>query len=111
MDYYHEPPTFEAELRGVSFRPIEAKAVVKDLVVGDPLKLEPDPKNEYDPNAIKVIEINSGEFIGFVAAEVAVDMAEWIAQGWTFECKVSHRVSAAKVLLEIYPVAKPDAAA
>lgn len=110
MDYYKEPPSFEAELRGVSFRPIEAKAIVKDLAVGEPLLVERETDNQYDPNAIRVMHPN-GEHLGFVAKEVAADIAVWMDRGWQFNCRVSLRVSASKVLLEITPVIPSDATA
>lgn len=98
------PPTFEAILRGVSHRPIEAKAIVKDLEEGDSLLIERDPHNEFDANAIKVTHEPSGEFIGFVAKEVAVDLAPWMDKGWHFTCHVNGRISSSIVLLMIYPV-------
>jgi hypothetical protein len=58
-------------LVGVSFRPTSAKEVVKHLTLSDggDLELQPDPNNEYDSNAVKVIHKPSGEFIGFIARE------------------------------------------
>lgn len=47
---------FESVLRGLSFRPLSAKEVANKLEDGAQLKLEREPDNEHDPNAIKVIE-------------------------------------------------------
>lgn len=70
-------------LVGLSFRPKEAKDFVKTLGVGDRLYLQRDPDNEYDPNAIKVVNRTSRIIedqtehtylhLGFVPATVAAD--------------------------------------
>jgi hypothetical protein len=58
-------------LVGVTFRGQEAKEIVKRLTPddGDKLSLEPDPENEYDSNAVRVIHKPTGTFIGFIARE------------------------------------------
>ncbi len=101
-----EPPEFEALLRGVSFRPIEAKMVVKDLEEGTALMLEREPDNKYDENAIKVIHPESEEFIGFVQKEVACDIAPWMDRGFHFTCHVGDRMSASVVILKIKPISE-----
>lgn len=53
------------ELAGAAFRPAEAKAELRAAVVGTTVSLEPDPENEYDPSAVKVML--NGHHIGFVA--------------------------------------------
>lgn len=99
-----EAPDFEALLRGVSFRPIEAKMIVKDLAEGDALMLEREPTNQYDENAIKVIHPDSTEFIGFVQKEIAVNLAPWMDRGFYFTCHVGDRMSASTVILIIKPI-------
>ena len=96
--------TFEAHLRGVSFRPIEAKAIVNALEDGAALTLQRDPHNPYDPNAIQVLDPESGEFLGFVAKEVAVDIAPHMDNGVEFDCVVDGRMSATTVILKITEV-------
>lgn len=98
------PPSYEALLRGVSHRPIEAKAVVKDLEEGDALLIEREDDNKFDANAIKVIHDPSGEFIGYVAKEIASDLAPWMDKGWHFTCNMSGRISSSIILLEINPI-------
>lgn len=98
------PPTFETFLRGTSFRPIEAKVVVKELEEGAPLMVERDHENEYDSNAIKVIEPDSSEFIGFVAREDAREIAGWMDEGWHFSCHARERVSTYVFLLFLEPI-------
>lgn len=95
------PHKFEALLRGVSFRPIEAKSIVTQLQSGEDLKLEREPENEYDTNAIRVIHPPSSEFLGFVAKEIAADIAPLMDNGIQFTCKVTDRYTPAVVGLAI----------
>jgi len=49
-----------------------------------PCKLEPDPKNEHDPNAVKVMAKDAAgawQLIGFVPAEFAVTVKSVLAAG------------------------------
>lgn len=97
------PPSFEALLRGVSFRPIEAKAIVNGLQEGSTLLVEREPTNNFDKNAIRVLDPDSGEFLGFVAKEIAVELAPWMDQGIEYTCTVGDRFSPAVVLLRLNP--------
>lgn len=47
-------PTITAPLVGMHYRP-PAKAIVEHLPAGAELLLEPEPTNEFDPNAVKVL--------------------------------------------------------
>ena len=95
------PQKFESLLRGVSFRPIEAKAIVIALQDGEELNLEREPENAHDVNAIRVVHPPSGEFLGFVAREVAADIAPLMDNGMRFTCKVNGRYTPAVVGLDI----------
>lgn len=70
-----------AYVKGNYFRPASAKEVFNELQDGDTLILEPEPTNQYDPNAIKVIEPESGEFIGYIQKELSPSVAELLAEG------------------------------
>lgn len=103
------PPDFEALLMGVSFRPIEAKAIVKDLEDGTSLILQREPTNKYDVNAIQVLSndenpIEPNCFLGYVAKETACDLAPWMDQGWHFTCVMNGRYSESKIILDIRPI-------
>lgn len=76
----------ETYLRGVSFRPIEAKSFVNLCEEGTELKLEREPYNKYDPNAIKVLNVE-GLHLGYVAKEDAVDLAPRLDDGEEYTCK------------------------
>lgn len=77
--------TFLAVMNGANFRPASAKEIIKSLEVGELLTLERDPDNAYDENAIKVIHPDSGEFIGFVEKDVALELAPLIDDGIEIE--------------------------
>lgn len=51
---------------GATFRPADAKDVIKALRIGDVVDLVPDSNNEYDPHAVQVLR--DDVHIGFVPA-------------------------------------------
>lgn len=80
---------FEVILRGVNFRPLSAKEIVNRLVEGDGLELEREPFNQYDPNAIKVLDPESKEHLGYVSKEHAVEIAPLMDNGQAFDATVT----------------------
>lgn len=64
-------------LVGVQFRSLEERETFANLSPGDDLRLERDPNNQYDANAIKVLcEIEDDVYhIGFIAAAHARNLA------------------------------------
>lgn len=71
-------------LRGCRFRPMDAQVCVLQLQVGDFLRLEPEPTNQYDPNAIKVLATNPEgieHFIGYIAKEDCEDILGMLQVG------------------------------
>ena len=80
--------TYTVSLRGSNFRPIGAQAIVMGLTEGDELILEPEPSNQYDPYAIRVIHPASSEHIGYVAKEFASEIAPMLEAGSTATCTV-----------------------
>lgn len=61
-------------LAGANFRPKEAKEIVRDLAKNQAVTLQPEPYNEYDSNAIKILCL--GEFIGYVARANNVELSQ-----------------------------------
>lgn len=61
-------------LAGANFRPASAKAVVRDLAKNESVQLQPEPYNEYDSNAVKILA--HGEFIGYVARANNVELSQ-----------------------------------
>jgi hypothetical protein len=70
-------------LVGVTFRPAEAKEIVKRLNPDDgyQLSLEAEPNNPYDSNAVKVIHNPTGMHIGYLAKENNYDVARALENG------------------------------
>jgi hypothetical protein len=93
---------FEAILRGVNFRPIEAKSLVLAMDQGHVLTLQREPDNQYDPNAIQVIDPETQIFIGFVAKEVAADIAPLMDEGTMFNCRAAERMGQLTFALDIW---------
>lgn len=75
-------------LAGLNFRPASAKEAVDAIAVGDELTLERDPTNEYDSNAVRVIDPASGEFIGFIPKVDNTEIAQALDDGLEVTCKV-----------------------
>lgn len=55
------------KLVGTGHRPIEAQQRAMELRQGEEVYLVPDPENEFDSNAIKILS-DDDVFMGFVAA-------------------------------------------
>lgn len=75
---------------GATFRPAEAKNIVRNLSIGDRVKLIADPDNEYDSTAVAVY--SDDIHIGFIPKEsnsalfaVLIDGAEISAEIVAFE--------------------------
>lgn len=63
-------------VRGVSYR----QPQVEQVEVGDPVLFEPDPDNEHDRNAIRVLVMRRGKIlhVGFVPAELCASLRPYI---------------------------------
>lgn len=96
---------FLSPLMGVNFRGKEIAALVESLSIGTTFSLERDPENKYDPNAIKVIFAmpNNDEpvFVGFVAKEVAEELAPLLDAGYTATATIFDFLGPIKPHLEI----------
>lgn len=57
----------QVPLMGANFRPREAKDVIRALGIGDTVRLEADPDNEYDATAVAVYSDET--HIGFIPKE------------------------------------------
>jgi hypothetical protein len=72
-----------ANLVGVTFRPAEAKTIVKALTPADgsQLRLETEPDNQYDGNAVKVIHTPTDTHLGYLARENNYDVFQALEHG------------------------------
>lgn len=83
-------------LAGLSFRPAEAKTVVKSLKVGDKLQLLRDPDNPHDAtgSAIQIMVPTADPalpvFIGFVEALVNQPLAQELDDDFEYAATVSN---------------------
>ena len=95
-----------APLRGANFREPEEKDAVSALSVGDPLTLEREPTNQYDENAIMILNADGTLHLGYVGREFAEDIAPLMDAGHTVECKVDHFAGALApvVMIEVSEV-------
>ena len=86
-------------IAGVQFRPTGVKEEIKKLLKHQNLILEPEPENEFDPNAIKIISINEEgkAFLGYVPKKFSAEILAALEVGIDLECIVE----------EINPSAKP----
>lgn len=90
---------FTAIMRGLSFRPITAKAIVQRLEGGETLFIQREPGNAFDTNAVMVNDPESGEHLGYVAKEVAVELAPLMDEGRHFSCVVESHMMKQLILL------------
>lgn len=74
------------EVVGTSYRGADACALVNALEVPCSFRLEREPENPYDPNAIKVFYEDT--HIGYVERGQAVWIAPDLDAGMTAECRV-----------------------
>lgn len=84
------PPTFEARCVGMHFRGARAQALAGALTSGSAMRLEREPENEYDPNAIKVLYSSLGgelEHIGYIQRDIASFVAPWMDDGVEYSVK------------------------
>lgn len=83
-------------LAGLNFRPASAKEAVDNLELGATLRLQRDPENEYDSNAVQVLvetdDADQGdvhcEFIGFIPKVDNTEVAEHLDSDGEYTCTV-----------------------
>lgn len=94
---------------GITFRPASAKVAMDSLTVGSRLLFEPEPSNPYDENAVKVIEPESGEFIGYLSRESNAEVAEHLSLDNPYHCEVASFLSTRKphVRIELFDREEP----
>lgn len=59
----------------------EAGEIFAALEEGDELRLEAEPENPYDPNAVRVHDAETGTNLGFVQKEVSPLVADMLKKG------------------------------
>ncbi len=71
-------PDMIFEVKGLTYRSVQAQLEAVLLEVGDQLLLEEEPDNEVDASAVKVLIPASGECIGYVDSEHCVSVGALI---------------------------------
>ena len=84
---------------GANFRPSQARALVKELSIGDMLDLRRDEDNEYDENAIAVYSDDT--HIGFVPKTHNSALAASMAAGAVYDAEVIAFESTLKPILDV----------
>jgi len=69
---------------GISFRTPAERAIALSLQPGDKLTLEPEPTNQFDPFAVKILK--DGAHIGFIPKDCSAAVAFILANGGEYEC-------------------------
>lgn len=102
---------YHAALMGVNFRSSETRELVKGLANESDvqLELEPEPTNQYDPNAVKVMyDVGHGDsgpqlvHLGYVAKEIAEEIAPLLSsEGVDYKCHICGWLGTIKPHLEI----------
>lgn len=72
--------------------------LIRSLTAGTALDLEPEPTNQYDPNAVKVIYDN--KHLGYIPRDLAGEVARLIAGGHCRGCET--RKDASRTITVFY---------
>jgi hypothetical protein len=91
--------TLTVTMVGASFRPTEAKDIIKGLHIGDRVTLQADPDNEYDTTAVACY--HSNEHIGFIPKESNSALFAMLMDGATLDGEIIAFESTLKPVLEI----------
>lgn len=84
---------------GATFRPAEAKEIVRGLSIGDRVQLVADPDNEYDTTAVAVY--SDDVHIGFIPKESNSALFERLMSGQEIDAEIIAFENTLKPVLEI----------
>lgn len=85
---------------GATFRPVEAKEIVRSLTIGDRVQLEAHPDNEYDSTAVAVY--SDDVHIGFIPRDSNSALFERLMNGEEIDAEIVAFENTLKPVLEIY---------
>ncbi|MGM0609408.1 MAG: HIRAN domain-containing protein [Candidatus Muiribacteriota bacterium] len=83
--------SFYTKVAGVTFSnndDVNRQEILKYCRVGDNINLVPRP-NEYDDNAVEIINTELGEQLGFLKSELSRKMYKWIKAGNDYKAEIS----------------------
>ena len=78
---------FHTKVVGVTFD--DRQTYIKKMKIGDKITLKRDKENQYDPNAIMVINYQ-GNHIGFISKDLSKQMAPNMDKGINYIASVSN---------------------
>lgn len=81
--------TLSVRLAGITFRPIEAQVRASKLEDGDELILTPEPTNQYDPDAVKVFDLKTDLFLGYIPRRHSKKVVALIESGEPYDVTAS----------------------
>lgn len=84
---------------GATFRPAEAKEIVRNLGIGDRVQLQADPNNEYDDTAVAVY--SDDVHIGFIPKESNSALFVVLMDGASISAEIIAFENTLKPVLEI----------
>lgn len=84
---------------GATFRPAEAKEIIRGLGIGDRVELRADPENEYDNTAVACYYDDT--HIGFLPKESNSAIFEALMEGEEYEGEIIAFENTLKPILEI----------
>ena len=75
-------------IAGVQFRTPKDKEALLVVKEGDMLRLDPEPTNPYDPNAVKIVDQGNSFHFGYVPKKYSSEVAAALEVGTELECKI-----------------------
>lgn len=91
---------------GATFRPAEAKDIVRGLTIGDRVQLQADPDNQYDTAAVAVYY--DDVHIGFIPKESNSVLFAILMDGAEISAEIIAFENTLKPVLEIHLEPAPD---
>lgn len=80
-----------SQIMGANFRPAEAKQALREAATGETLRLEVEPENPFDPNAVALyLTDHNGEehHVGYVARQNNGPIALALSEGKPLICNL-----------------------
>ena len=74
----------EFYIAGVKFH--ELPLIINEVEIGEVLTLEPEPSNQYDPNAVKILR--GDVMTGYVPKKFSSEVAMMIENDFPIQCRV-----------------------
>ena len=77
------PNIYHTKIAGINFR----KGIKNLAGTYFDVRIEPEPKNKYDKNAIKILKADDGRHLGYIPADETEHVREFIKDDFTCHCR------------------------